>query len=342
MFNKKIKIFFFTSLIILLSACNEEASTTDENKMTITLVGSTPEDHAITLGAEKFKEIIEERSNGQIEVDYYPNLQLGSLREQVEANQMGTIDMSVSLLSTISPFVDEYEVLEYFFLWPEEEELIWEVLDEEPGREILSKLRQEGFEGLGFWAGGYKAVTSNDIPVLNMESFGGMSLRVAPSRTLITTFDQYGAVPTPVDFGELYTALQQGTVDAQENPMDTINTMNLYEVQDHLTLLNHGYQFHVMTANQEWFNSLSLETQELIQDAEKEARLYARDLNEEQTQSYIDQIEEDADIEVHELDEQARKEFTEMTEPLHEELSDTERKMEILNIINEALEEVEN
>src|SRR5699024_4517881 len=228
------------------------------------------------LGAYKFKEILEERSNGQIEVQVFTNLQLGSLREQTEAAQLGAIEMSLSLVSTLTSFVDDLKVLEYPFLWPEDEDKRWQVVDGGIGEQVSQLLNDgTGFEGLGLWAGGYKVITNKGDPILSLDDFIGSKVRVIPSEVLIETYESWGADPLPVDFAEVYNALQLGTVDAQENPLETTFTQRYYEVQDELTILNHGYQFHIMLANEEWFDSLKPEIQQLIKDADDEARKYA-------------------------------------------------------------------
>lgn len=336
-------------LIFALAACgnndnegNEgnEGTTDGEGdefeEMTISWAGTTPDGHSLTTGSEKFKELVEERTNGKVTVELFPNLQLGSLREQTEAAQLGTVNLSMSLVSILSTFKSDLEPMDYFYLWPDDEEQIWDVLDGETGQELLGKLDSEGFVGLGFWSGGWKAMTSNDDPILSVDNLRGVNVRVIPSNILIRNFENYGANPVPIDFAELYNALQQGTVDAQENPLDTIWVMNFHEVQDHLTWSTHGYQFHSLVANEEWFNNLSPQLREVVVESAEEARLFARAENDANIEIRLDQITESG-VEYHELSAEARQEFVGVSEQLYDELADTEGKQEVLNLILDAL-----
>lgn len=356
-FLRMLAIFGLALLLLVVTACNSSsetgtdtdseqvsASNTEEGtgkyeEMSIRLATSTPDDHSISQGAYKFKEIVEEKSGGQIKVEVYSNAQLGSLREQTEAAQLGTIEMSLSLVSTVSSFVEDMEVLEYPYLWPDEDTL-WQVMDGETGNIIAGTAEQAGFKGLGFWAGGFKVMTNKDNPILSPDDLRGVDVRVIPSRTLQTMFTAWGANPVPIDFTELYNALQQGTVDAQENPVETIYTQKYHEVQDHLTMTNHGYQYHIMLANLGWWDGLSNEVQQLLLEAEEEAKLYARDINMNQVEERLIELEE-LGLEIHELSPESYQSFVDLSLPLHEELANTTGKEELLQSIYDGLQAVE-
>lgn len=342
--NIKNKSLFFLIVILsvlIISGCQSESQSSapdaagDIEEMTIQLAGITAPDHPLTLGGEKFKELVEEKSEGKIKVEFFPSNQLGSIREQTEQVQLGTIQMTQTLLSTVTSFNETLQVFEYPFLWPSNEEMIWNVLEGEAGESALESLESSRFKGLGFWAGGFKAITSNK-PILSPSDMRGTKMRVIPSEILQKTYETYGANPVPIDFTETYNALQQGVVDAQENPIETIFTEKYHEVQDHLTVANHGYQFYMFIANLDWFNSLSPETQDLLIEAEEEARIYARDLTRESEKEKLSEFPS-LGMEVHELPEDVRKEFEELSLPLHKEFSDTPEKQELLEKIYEEL-----
>lgn len=333
-------------LILFLTGCGNSSTTTgagNENtgsqaeSLTIKLAGMTPTGHPLTVGAEKFKELVEEKSEGKIKVELYPNLQLGAIREQTEQVQLGTIHMTQTLLSTVTSFnAETLQVFEYPFLWPNNEDKIWEVLSGEAGTKALDHLEAVKFKGFGFWAGGFKSMTSKGDPILTPSDLSGKNMRVIPSEILIKTYETYGANPVPIEFAELYNALQQGVVDAQENPLETISSNKLYEVQDHLSITEHGYQFYMIVANLDWFNGLSPEFQQIIMESEEESRIYARDLTQEMSDTRIKEFPE-LGLEVHTLSEEQRNEFVELSLPLHEEFSNTPEKKELLEIIYKEL-----
>jgi len=288
----------------------------------------------VNLGMLKFKELVEEKSNGQIKVEVYPNLQLGSLREQVEATQMGTIEMTVTLASVISSFDADLEVLQYPYLLPSNEDELWRIMDSEVGRTIADSLEDDGFKAFSWWASGYKTLTANK-PLLSPDDLKGIKMRVVPSNILIEQFKAWGANPIPIDFAELYTALQQGTVEAQENPIDTIYTTKVYEVQKHLSHLNHAYQLTIVLANKNWFDSLQPEAQNIIIEAEREANEYERELNKEKNADYMQKLI-DAGMTIHELTDDQIQAFKDIAVQLHDKLAQTDGQKKFVQLIRDA------
>jgi C4-dicarboxylate-binding protein DctP len=325
--------------LFMLTACGRDSPTSvsaEKEPMVIKLSTSTPLMTSQTKGAIKFKELVEEKTNGEVLVDIYPTSQLGSLREQVEATQMGTIQMSISLISTLSTFDENLKVFEYPYLWPTNEDSLWKAIHGEVEEKALESLSKNELTGLGFWAGGFKAITSNVEPVLSPENLEGVNVRVIPSQTLLKQYKSWGGNPVPIDFSELYSALQQGTVDAQENPLETIYTQKYYEVQKYLTLSNHGYQFYIFTVNQDWFDQLPSDIQNVLKEAENEAGEYAIKLNREQNQEYLQELKK-TNIKVFELTDEQKEKFIETSTPLQDELSDNEEKKELLELIRSQL-----
>ncbi|MET3506646.1 TRAP transporter substrate-binding protein [Halalkalibacter oceani] len=343
-------ISLFTLLFLILSACgtnNEEVTTEGETppsqdssgEMVIQLATVEPDGHTVTEGAYKFKELLEEKSEGTITVEVFPNQQLGSMREQTEMTQMGSIQMSIAPVSTVGSFVEELQILELPFLFTEEDTM-WDVLNNEPGQQLLDTMASADLKGLGLWAGGFKQMTSNIEPIKSPENLKNLNIRVIPSDSLIAQYEAWEANPTPIDFAELYTSLQQGVVDAQENPLITILKQKYYEVQNYLTLTNHAYQFHVMMANDQWFTNLDSDIQELILEAEKEAREFSTQMNQDLNESNLQELI-DSGMEVNTLDDEGIQEFQTKSLPLYERAIDTEQKETILTSIQEALAELE-
>ena len=227
-------------------------------------------------GAEAFKQKVEELSGGQIEVTIFPSMQLGQMREQAEQVQAGTLQITQQPASVISNFDQSLEVYDIPFLFANLDAL-QEVVEGEVGMEILKGLEDNGFKGLGYQTGGLKQMYGA-TPFRGPQDLAGLKMRVMPAPILVETYKTLGANPITIEFGELYNALQQGVADGMENPMQTVNMLKMYEVQDAATIVNIGPMLYITVANKAWFDSLTPELQANLLEA----------------QAYADQIQWDA------------------------------------------------
>ncbi len=317
-----------------LAGCGSGEGTSEGNapeSMTIKFSHNQPENSSEHEGAVAFKEKVEALSNGQITVDIYPSMQLGSMREQVEGVQMGSHEMTLQPIAVMTPFVDELQVIDYPFLWPNAAKM-WEVLDGDTGALLLEKSEAKGLKGLGFWGAGFKNFTTSSKQIHTPEDFKGVKMRVMPSPLLIAQYETWGASPVPIEYAELYNALQQKIVDGQENPISTIAMNKFYEVQDNLIISNHGFLAYEFIANKTWFDKLSDENKNIILEAEKYARDIQRESLSEKESAYLDEIKA-SDINVYELSEEERAEFAEVSKAVHAKFADSESKKEILDRI---------
>lgn len=335
-----IMLFAILILTLVLSGCgnsvtsNEDSASTDSvssfPKMTITLATVEANDRNTTMGAKKFKKIVESKSNGRIEVQVFPNLELGSMREQAEMVQTGAIQMTISPVSTVSSFVDDLHALELPFLFQNEKQ-VWKTMDGKTGKIVLNTMNDSGLKGLGIWAGGFKEITSNK-PIHSPSDLRGKKVRVIPSKVLISTYKAWGANPVDIDLTELYSALQQGTADAEENPVVTINSSKLYEVQKYLTMTDHAYQFHIFMANDRWFSGLPSNVKTLLENAEEKANKYARNINIKQSKENIS-ILKSKGMKINELDNREIEKFKRMSSQLYSKIADTDGKKKIVHSI---------
>lgn len=226
---------------------------------------TTPQYRSSMEFAEKVKEL----SNGQILVTVYPSMQLGDIREQAEMVQTGAIEMSKQPATVWSNFSKTFEAFDIPFLFKNSGAL-HDVVNGPIGAEIANTLKDEEIVPLGFSTGGLKQMTANK-PIHNPDDLKGMKFRIMPAQILVKTYESFGANPTPIGFGEMYNALQQGVVDGQENPLQTVDMMKLWEVQKHLSLTNNGPMLYLVGANKKWFEALSKDLQQNIIDAFKYA-----------------------------------------------------------------------
>lgn len=336
--------------IIFLSACSGQAENNNEqvagenvnNEQEVTITFSHNQSVASTehLGAEKFKEVIEEESEGKVKVDIYPSSQLGALREQVESTQIGEIDITMQPAAVITPFEDDVKIIDLPYLWPTESEKMYEVLDSEAGLEILNTVGDAGLKGLGFWPGGYKIMTTSNTLVKEPEDIEGLTMRIMESPVLVDQFKHWGGNAIPVAYSEVYNALQLGIVDGQENPIQTVYMNKYYEVQNNIIESYHGSMTYMLVANQDWYEALAPEIQEMIKHAEQEARTASRDALAEVEDEYRQEIKESTEN-YYQFTEEDITEFRKVTEPLWEEVYNTPKQQEILKSVRAEIEKME-
>jgi len=220
-------------------------------------------------GVEAFKQKVEELSNGRVQVTIYPNMQLGQMREQAEQCASGTLEMTQQPTSVLSNFNQALEVYDIPFAF-DSMEAMEEIVFGPMGEKIHKGLEDTNMVALGVETLGFKNITAN-FPIKGPDSLKGKKIRVMPAPILIETYEAFGANPTPIEYGELYNALQQGVVDGQENAVQTYVMLKFWEVQDWATMTDHAPFLYITVANKQWLESLPPDIQENI----REAALYA-------------------------------------------------------------------
>jgi len=232
--------------------------------------GNTIPEDPQNVACTAFKKMVEERTNGAIRVDIYPAAQLGDARTIVEGVQMGTIEMADIENGPMGRFVPEAMLWDLPFIFRDIDHA-HNVLDGDVGKYVQKKYDDVGIRHLAYNDGGFRYFTNNVRPVRNMDDLQGLKIRVMESKVMIDTINAFGASAIPMAFGELYTALQQGVVDGQENPLNLIYSQRFYEVQKYLSLSGHFYYPRQYITNASWFDNLSEEHQKIIADASREA-----------------------------------------------------------------------
>jgi len=318
----------------------EDDKAADGKKHIIRLGLNQPVESPEYRGLEIFKSKVEEESKGRVEIQLFPSMQLGAMREQVEGVQMGSIEMTLQPVAVLTPFTPDVQLLDLPCLFPNTDILL-EVANGEIGQEILASMEEKNMVGLGFWSGGAKHFTTKGKGIHLPEDFKGLKMRVMPSPLLIAQYEAWGANPVPIEYAELYNALQQGVVDGQENPLQSIALNKFYEVQDYLILSGHGYMTYVLVANKPWFDGLPEDLQQLIRRANKEASEKERQLVAENEARFLEEIKASG-IKVYALTEQEKEAFRKASLPVHKEFAKTERQKELLQKIYDKVEELTN
>lgn len=234
-----------------------------------------PESHFEVRAMKEFKKYVEEKTQGEILVDLYPATQLGNDKEVLEAIKVNVAHMNLPGPAVLGNFVKDFSIVSLPYLFATQE-IADKVCDGPWGQKLLSKLDAAGFVGLGFGDFGYRHVTNNVRPITRLEDFKGLKLRVMQNPSHIAVFRSLGANPTAMAFSEVFSALQQGVIDGQENPLKNITSNKLTEVQKHLTLTRHVYEWIIFVVGKRFYDGLTPEQRKTLQEAAIIARDYMR------------------------------------------------------------------
>lgn len=240
------------------------------------IAGNFPEDHTATGAMEVFKEEVEAITDGGIQVDLFPAMQLGGAQENVDQVRSGAIFGVFTSIAYFSRSIPEYEAVSLPFLFDSREQA-FALMDGEVGDYLDAKMEEEGFVNLGYMELGFRHVTNSVRPINTMDDFDGLRIRLQPNEVHLESMRAVGANPTPMDISEVYSALQQGVLDGQENPYNIIATRGFDEVQTYLSDSGHFFDFINAVANQERFDELSVEHQEAVREAMRTAVLWQRE-----------------------------------------------------------------
>lgn len=227
-------------------------------------------------GAEKFKENLEKYTNGKVTVELFPSSQLGNERDMIEGAAMGLIDMCIVSSAPLANFSPDFMVFDFPFIVVDRQKA-YSIMDGEVGTAILKALEDKGIKGLGFWENGFRHVSNNKKVIAHPGDLAGVKIRTMENPIHQATFKLLGATPTPMAWGEVFIALQQGTIDGQENPLIIFSTVKIYEVQKHLSLTGHFYSPAPFLMSKQVFDSFDKDIQDAILRAEKEARDWERE-----------------------------------------------------------------
>jgi len=271
-------------------------------------------------GALKFKELVENRTGGRYRVRLYPHAQLaGNQRTELEMLQSGVIDLSLEssiLLSLVEP---RMSVLSLPWLFDDYEEAE-EVCDGPLGSGLLDLLPPKGIVGLAYGVNGFRQLTNSRLPVEEPADLQGLKIRIPGIRMYIDVFKHFGADPSSMNFAEVFTALAQGTMDGQENPLSVIFSARLYEVQKYLTLWNYSYDPVILCMNKGLWDSLNPGDRGIFTACAREAMSYERKLVSEGEAALLDSLRNRGMV-VTVLSPEALDEFKRMVEPVYSELS---------------------
>lgn len=260
-------------------------------QQTLQLAHNAAEGNPKWDASELFAELVEEGTNGELIVDVGGNAQYGDDMEAITQMRMGTLAFSTNSQGSTSSVVPQFSVLGLPFLFNSLPSA-WEVMDGEVGDELKRLSEEKGLVLLALWDNGIRHVSNNVRPIESPDDLEGLKIRTPPDEMTVDIFEALGANPTPMNFSELYIALEQGVVDGQENPLMNIYSSKLHEVQDYISLTAHKYESTPLLMSKMVWDTLSPEYQEVIQQAAIEAGEFNRQASLEADDALRSKMEE--------------------------------------------------
>lgn len=289
-------------------------------ELTIKLAHDTNPATPVHEASERIKEEIETVSGGRIKVEIYPLQQLGSAREMIEGMQMNTLELVLLPTSKYGGFDQSLNLMDLPFLFPTEESTI-KLFESELATNMMASLENIGIHGVAFYNGGSKNFTNNK-PIHLPEDFKGMKIRVQEAPIIMEMYKAWGATPVAIDISELYNALQQKTVDGQENPFLSIASRKLFEVQNYMIVSRHSYLHYIVCSSKKWWEGLDDPTRSLIEGSILKNQRFCYERLQEYNEEYLDTIKA-GDIEIYELSAEEHNAFVEASKPVYDTFGQT-------------------
>lgn len=300
--KKFLSCFLALSIVLAMTACGGKqdsatpSASATSGTVTLKMHHAGVEGDAYYQGAEKFAELVNTYSDGTITVEVYPNSELASSSNAVQGVQMGTIDIALESSMTEANFINDMNVLNLPFLFSDYDQ-VYQVLDGPVGNTLAASAESAGFKMLYYWDNGFRNLSNNVRPINSVEDLKGLKIRVPENDIFISTWEAMGAIPTPMAWSEVFSSLQLGTINGQENPNGHMKSYNLTEVQKYFAITNHVYTAEPLLMNLDKFQSLSENQQQAILKAAQEAGDFERELRQQINDGTI-QFIKDAGVEV--------------------------------------------
>lgn len=271
-------------------------------------------------GAERFRELAERYTKGRVKVEVHPNSQLYKDKEELEALQLGAVQMLAPSLAKFAPLgVREFEVFDLPFIFPDRAALS-RVVNGPIGQQLFSKLEAKGIIGLAYWDNGFKVMSANR-PLKRPEDFSGLRMRIQHSRVLEVQMRALGAIPLAMAFSESHAALQAGVADGTENVPSNMYTQQMHEVQRHTTLSDHGYLGYAVIVNRKFWDALPGDLRQALRRAMTEATQYANSIAQEENEQALKAMEASGRTEFHRLSSEDRAAWLQALRPVHEDFA---------------------
>ena len=301
-------------------------------KASMKLASATAPDHPYNVGAQKFADLIKERTNGRIEIKIYPSMQLGKgEREMLEGVQQGAIDLLVTSTGPLGGFSPSINILDFPFLFRDFSHVDL-VMDGPIGRKLLDDFEKANVKGLAFWENGFRHLSNSKIVVKKVADGKGLKIRTMENKVHLAAWKGAGFNPTPMAWGEVFTAMQQGVIDGQENPIAVYYTSKLWDAkQKNLSLTGHVYSPALILMGKKAFGAMPKDDQELFLKTALEVGRFQRKINRDAEESRLNEVSGKGITVVRDVD---RESFKKAMAPVYDQFSSQFPKAEIEAIMN--------
>lgn len=285
-------------------------------------------------GAQRFKELAEKATGGRVKVEVYPNSQLYKDKEELEALQLGAVQMLAPSLSKFGPLgVKEFEVFDLPYVFSGYPALT-RVTEGQVGKDLLKRLDSRGITGLAYWDNGFKVMTANKA-LKTPADFKGLKMRIQSSKVLDAQMRTLGANPQVLAFSEVYQALQSGVVDGVENTPSNIYTQKMHEVQKHLTVSDHGYIGYAVVVNKKFWDALPPDIRAALEGAMREATKYANTLAQQDNERALNAIRQSGKTTIYQLSDAEKALWRKAMLPVQKQMESRIGK-DLIDAVNKA------
>jgi len=326
---------YLTGLLCLLCASAALAADPIVIKFSHVVAADTPKGKA----AERFAQLAKEKTNGRVEVTVYPNSTLYKDKEEMEALQLGSVQMLAPSLAKFGPLgVKEFEVFDLPYLFDNYDQL-HKVTEGPVGKALLDKLADKQVLGLAYWDNGFKVMSANK-PLKEVKDFRGQKMRIQSSKVLEAQMRALGASPQVMAFSEVYQALQTGVVDGTENPPSNLYTQKMHEVQKFVTLSDHGYLGYAVIVNKAFWEGLPADVRTALEAAMAEATTYANEIARQENEEALAKVKASGKSELITLTPAQKAEWKKKLVDVHRQMEDRVGKDLIQSIYEETGSEI--
>ncbi|MBZ4654454.1 MAG: putative 2,3-diketo-L-gulonate-binding periplasmic protein YiaO [Peptococcaceae bacterium] len=325
-------------LLVGMTGCSgkpagNETKPPENTKITLKLGHPYDEKQPLHQASVKFAEIVSQKTKGNVEIKIFPNNTLGSSRDLAEGVQLGTVDMALIPTTNVAAFYKPIDIFYFPFIFRDKEHA-YKVCDGPVGQKLFEGLRKEkGMRTLAVYESGFRQITNSKKPIRTPEDFSGIKMRVTDSPINLATFKALGANATPMALSEVFTALQQGTVDGQDNPIGNVYSFRYYEVQKYLTLTGHQWAGIMVLVSEKVWSKIPADYQKIIQDAAKESEAWQRvEINKKEGE-FLDTMKK-AGLQVIELTPEEKAKFQEKMKAVWTEYQEKVGKELVDSVVN--------
>ncbi|MDT3671355.1 MAG: TRAP transporter substrate-binding protein [Aromatoleum sp.] len=309
----------FRALFVGLVAMGLSAASVAAEPIVIKFSHVVANDTPKGKAADKFKELAEKYTKGGVKVEVYPNSTLYKDKEEMEALQLGAVQMLAPSLAKFGPLgVKEFEAFDLPYIFDGYDDL-HKITTGPVGQKLLGKLEARGIKGLAFWDNGFKSFSANS-PIKKPEDLKGKKMRVQSSKVLEEQMRALGSIPQVMAFSEVYQALQTGVVDGTENPHSNLYTQKMHEVQKHMTLTDHGYLGYAVITNKKFWDGLPGETRTQLEQAMKESTEYANRIAKEENDKSLEAVRASGKTEIYKPTDAEKLAFKKALVPVHKKM----------------------